>query len=227
MQGANAQRAPVPATSRAVTRAARSHEVGVARGAEADVVREEHRALDVAVAVDRVDAVDHRDAEPGRQRLALEAGRSSSAQVAGSIRRGSESPPDSTEPMKKSRTSPPSFERGLVGLGHLADLLVQRHLRQQRLDVGRRHAGLARRGDALPPDRRRRAGSRRPGPAPSRRRRPGTHGGWAAPSKSQDRLASVRPPAGARGSVQPQGLDRRSGVEGRLSPPPSPSSPPR
>ena len=45
----------------------------IARAAHADVVREDRRALDGAVAVDGVDAVEHRDPEPRRQRLALEA----------------------------------------------------------------------------------------------------------------------------------------------------------
>ena len=101
MQGANVQR-DAGAGDLARRHARRLlDELGVARGAEADVVREEHRALDVAVAVDGVDAVDDRDPEAGRQRLALEAGRSSRPRWPDRSAWGASRAPDSTEPMKK------------------------------------------------------------------------------------------------------------------------------
>src|SRR3954454_6318660 len=49
------------------------HERGVARRAEADVVREDGGAEHVAVAMNGVDAVEQRDPEAGLQRRALEA----------------------------------------------------------------------------------------------------------------------------------------------------------
>ena len=55
----------------------RLDERGIVRGAHADVVREDRRALDGAVAVDGVDAVEHRDPEACRERLALVGGRTS------------------------------------------------------------------------------------------------------------------------------------------------------
>ena len=119
---------------------------GIARAAHADVVREDRRALDRAVAVDGVDAVEHRDPEPRRQRLALVAivhldpggGLVGLGQRIGARQHRAE---------QEVVNFLAVLERFHVGLGHLADLFVQRHLRQQRLDVGRRQARLARGGD--------------------------------------------------------------------------------
>jgi len=105
-----------------------AHEVRVARGAEADVVREDRRAVHVAVAVHGVDAVEDRDVQAGGERGALvavdhvrprgrgvrgrhrpAAGQDAAQVVVGDLRRvGVDVRP--------------------LGLRHLADLLGQRHL---------------------------------------------------------------------------------------------------
>ncbi len=120
------------------------HDLRAARAAEADLVREDRRALEPAVAVDRVDAVDHRDPEARRQRLALVAvvhvdpgvGGVGPRQRVGAAQH---------RPDHQIVDLAPGVQRVLVDLGHLADLLVERHLSEQRLDVGRRHARGARR----------------------------------------------------------------------------------
>ena len=71
MQGANVQSMPVPATSRAVTRAAACTSSGSRVQPSAMLCGKIVDALEPAVSVDRVDAVDHRDPEARRQRLAL------------------------------------------------------------------------------------------------------------------------------------------------------------
>jgi hypothetical protein len=110
-------------------------ELRVARRPEPHVVREHDGAHDVVVPVDRVDAVEQRDLEPRLRRLRVVAvdhlapvgervgllgvgvaSRQQRAQVIGrDVGRGG--------------------EEHLVGLGHLADLLVERHLRDERVDL--------------------------------------------------------------------------------------------
>ena len=109
-------------------------------------MREDRRALDLAVAVDGVDAVEHRDPEPRRQRLALEAvvhldPRRRVVRLGQRVGAGQHRAEQEVVDLRA------VLQRLHVGLGHLADLLVERHLREQRLDVGRRRAGLARGGD--------------------------------------------------------------------------------
>ena len=111
-------------------------EAGVVRGAQADVVREERRAEDVAVAVDGVDAPDHRDyacRSPSRPASRRRRARASRPAVACLFPPGHAPPPLSTEPMWYCPTSAGVIERDLR-LRHLADLLLQRHAGEQLLD---------------------------------------------------------------------------------------------
>ena len=64
---------PVASISSAVAAPIRSTRSGSRDGPEPDLVREDRRADDVVVAVDRVDAVQDRDAQAGRQGRGLEA----------------------------------------------------------------------------------------------------------------------------------------------------------
>jgi hypothetical protein len=61
--GAKVHSWPVTRISSAVAAPIRSISAGIVRRAEADVVREDRRADDVRVAVHRVGAPDHRDAD--------------------------------------------------------------------------------------------------------------------------------------------------------------------
>jgi len=107
----------------------------IARAAHPDVVGEDRRALDRSVAVDGIHAVEHRDPEPRRQRLAL------IAVVhldpgGGLIWFGQRVRARQNRTKHESANFRAVFESFHIGLSHLADFFVQRHLRQQRLDVG-------------------------------------------------------------------------------------------
>ena len=112
-----------------------AHQRRVAGGAQADVVREDRRAVHVAVAVHGVDAVEDRDVQArgqrgplvavdhvrprlgrvrGRHRAA--AGQHAAELVAGDLRRV-------------------GVDVRALGLRHLADLLGERHARQQVVDA--------------------------------------------------------------------------------------------
>ena len=149
-------------------------------------VREQHCALDVAVAVNGVDAVE----DAGRRAGSIAPGSGTesviSAQMSGAVRLGQRVGARQHRAHEELVDFAAAvLERVLVGLGHLADLFVQGHLPDERFDVGGRQAGLARRRDvgsrsaaaAWRPGagrrRRRRVRARRS--RPSRRR---TRGGW-------------------------------------------------
>ena len=109
-------------------------ELRVAGGAQADVVREDDRADHVVVAVHGVHAVEDRHAQPGLERVLLEAVvhvRPVLEAIGLGIRVAA----------GQDRAQEVLFDVALgqlvlLGLGHLADLLVERHLREQRLDLG-------------------------------------------------------------------------------------------
>ena len=116
-------------------RADAADELGVVGGAEPDVVREDRGAVDRAVAVDGVDAVGDRDRQPGRHRRPLVAvdHRRPRRDVVGLGRAPAAAEHGADEP-------PLDVRRGDVGAvdhRHLADLLGQRHPRQQVLDAVR------------------------------------------------------------------------------------------
>ena len=107
----------------------------IARAAQADLVREDDGAQHVVVAVHGVDAVEERNAQtrffgvllqavvqigPGLQAVAF-LGIGIAAAEEGAER----------EVLDIGRI----FERVLLGLGHLADLLVERHLREEGFDL--------------------------------------------------------------------------------------------
>jgi hypothetical protein len=122
-------------------------QLGIAGRAERDVVREDRRPDHVAVAVDRVDAEEDRDLEARLGRAGLEPivhvgpvlervlGRR--VGVAAGKDRAEEQPVDVAQILG---------ELALLGLRHLADLLVQGHLGEQggdlRIEGG--ECGLAR-----------------------------------------------------------------------------------
>ena len=112
-------------------------EIGVARAAEADVVREDHGAEHVAVAVDRVDAVDDRNAKPRLEGvlLALVVDIGPGFEAVALLRIGAAA--------AENRADEILFDVAEVvldvlqlGLGHLADFFVERHLRDDWLDQG-------------------------------------------------------------------------------------------
>ena len=121
-----------PRTSAAVASPICSTSAGSRVAPEADVVREDRRAEHVAVPVHGVDAVDHRDPQPGAQRLRLERvdhrrprPRACSA-AASSRRRRAPSPSRHCGDQRRV-----VGDRAALGLGHLADLLLQRHAAEQ------------------------------------------------------------------------------------------------
>jgi hypothetical protein len=106
----------------------------VAGRAEADVVREDRRALQVAVAVDRVHAVQDRDAEPGlqgRRLVAVDHVGPRLRRVAGRDRAapGEDAAERVGGDQRRIRVDVDPF-----GLGHLPDLLGQGHPAQQVVD---------------------------------------------------------------------------------------------
>ncbi len=110
------------------------HQGGVPGGAQADVVREERGAAHRVVAVHRVDAVDHRDAQRGGQGRALEGvvGVGPGLRVVGADRgvAAGEHRADAVGGEVGAR------DQGvLLDLGHLAELVVERHPAQQVLDT--------------------------------------------------------------------------------------------
>ena len=124
-------------------------------GAEADVVREDHRADDVVVAVHGVDAVEQRDLQARLDRLrlvhlvhrrpVLDAVRSRIRAAAAQHRSDEER-----------RDVGRVLDVLVIGLRHLPDLLFERHLRDDGRDLGierlqpglRGHAGRLREGHA-------------------------------------------------------------------------------
>ena len=88
-------------------------------------------------------------------------------------------------------------ERGLVDLGHLAELLVQGHLGQQRLDVGGRQAGAA--GGRDVGDRRHRRGAR------ARDRTATEHAGARAGARPRGETFAVVGRSGARSASRNTG----------------------
>ena len=135
MHGANAQRMPVPATSSAVTRSARSTSFGIVRRAQADVVRKNHRAIDVVVAVDGVNAVEQRNFQPRLQRLILKFRDEIQPGLRGiAVRRiGTAAAQDGAE--KIFLHVGLVLQRAGIHLHHLADFFVERHLREQRVNL--------------------------------------------------------------------------------------------
>ena len=90
----------------------RLHQRRVARGAEADLVREDRRADDVALAVDGIDAVQDRDPEAGRRARPAGSRRPSRTSASASFGVGLPSPPLRT-PAEDQRRGGPGVD-GLV-----------------------------------------------------------------------------------------------------------------
>jgi hypothetical protein len=170
---------PVARTALPVAAPIALDQLRIARRAEADIVREHGGAEDVVVAVDGIRAPDHRhlDRHVGRHRRVVEGVRPAPAsrpraracRCSASCRRRSGPSQDNTCGRRPA-------SRLDLGLGHLADLLLQRHAgrrsRNPRLERGSLRIALFRCGQAS--GRRRPACRRRRAPAASARpaRRP-------------------------------------------------------
>ena len=145
------------------------HEVDIARRAEPHLLREDRGADDVVVAVDGVDAVQHRDAEPRVERRVLvvldhpvPAGRVV-------LCRGSAAAAEHrAEELGRHALG---VDRALLQLGHLPDLLLDRHLGEEG-----RGADRGRQGRVVPVD----AGGEATATAAGRRRRRGRRRARAA-----------------------------------------------
>ena len=122
----------------------------VARGAQADVVRKDHGADHVAVAVHGVDAVEERDLQARLEGMGLDVlvhrapvldGVGLRIRIAAAQHR----------PEEVLLDVGPVLDEQLIGLGHLADLLVERHLREKGLGLGveRQQLRLRRHGSGL------------------------------------------------------------------------------
>jgi hypothetical protein len=108
-------------------------------------VREDHGPDDVVVAVDGVDAVEERDAQarlPRDRLIAVVHVGPAGRRLVG--RRGAAAAEDRAEEVVLDVRLAP--QGAALGLGHLADLLVERHVAEERLDV-RVRAGARRRRD--------------------------------------------------------------------------------
>ena len=127
----------MPASSRAVIRAGLLDERRVARRPQADVVREDDRPVHVVVPVNRVDPVDDRDLEPALERPRLELVVGLRPALGGDVVGvGIAAAEDRAEGVLR--------DVGLVldgleiGLGHLADLLVEGHRLEPLVGLRRR-----------------------------------------------------------------------------------------
>ena len=111
------------------------HQPGIMRGPQADMMGENHRALDVVVPVDGVNSVNQRNFQPGLARLRLEF-RDELQPVLRRVARGgvgiTAAQDGAEEIFPHVRLV---LERAGIHLDHLADFLVQRHLRQQRVHL--------------------------------------------------------------------------------------------
>jgi hypothetical protein len=118
-------------------------EFRVACGAESDVVREDRRAPQFAVAMHGIDTVHERNSKVRAQGLHLEAIDCIGPAV-GSI--GIHGIIAAVEDRTEKQLSHfGALQSDARGLGHLANLLGQAHLAQQLFDVGRGNAGCAHR----------------------------------------------------------------------------------
>ncbi len=155
---------PEARVSSAVIVADPAHQPRVAGGAEADVVREDGRAQQVAVAVHRVHAVEQRDAQPGAAAPRAGTRRPCRPTPAAVLGVGTEPPPESTLPRpERGDQRRVVGDVGALGLGHLADLLGQGHPAEQVGDPRARPA--ARRPGTAVGTRRARASVRAADPA--------------------------------------------------------------
>ena len=127
-------------------------QLGIARGAEPDIVREQSRAGDIVVTVDRIDAEDDRDRNAIRLRT-----QGHGTKIADQLRPVSRGRTfiavRPAVPAGEDRAERVGFEvlgrdRADVGLDELADLLLDRHFRDQRIDA-RFGFGVGDRGGAF------------------------------------------------------------------------------
>ena len=109
------------------------HQFRVAGAAQADVVRKNDGAGDVVVPVHGIDAIDQRDAQSRLQRVPLVAIHHVGPTPQGVV--GLVLGPRSAAAQKRTQEVfldiGGILQRALIGLAHLADLLIERHLRQQ------------------------------------------------------------------------------------------------
>jgi hypothetical protein len=125
-------------------------EARVTRAAEADVVREEDRPDHVVVAVDGVDAVHERDAQAGLEGVRLITVVHLRPAGGRAVGRGGAAAAQHRAEEEVSDVGLP-LEARAVGLGHLADLLVERHVAEEGLHVpGGRGGRVGRGGSAAP-----------------------------------------------------------------------------
>ncbi len=108
----------------------------VARAAQADIVREDHRVEHVVVPVYGVDAVEDRDLEPGvpRTRLQTVVEIGPGLQAVAFLGVGTAAAEQRTDEVLLDVGRVLEFV--LLGLSHLADLLLERHLRQEGFSLG-------------------------------------------------------------------------------------------
>ncbi len=124
---------PVAAISAAVATPDAAHQVGVVGRAQADVVREDGRAHHSRVTMHCVDAVEQRDAQPGRQRgllVAVDHSQPVRGRVAG--RRAAAAAEHRAD---EGAGHVARLDAALLDLRHLTDLLGQGHLGQQGRDA--------------------------------------------------------------------------------------------
>ncbi len=129
----------MPTSSRAVIRAAFSTRAGIASRAQTDVVGEDDRPVHVVVPMHRVDPVDQGDLEPAlecpRLELVVGLGPALGSDVVGVGITSAE------HRAQRVARNVGLVVNGLeIGLGHLADLLVQSHGLEQFLGFRRRGA---------------------------------------------------------------------------------------
>ncbi len=105
----------------------------IIRGTEPDVVREDRRAFDVVVPMHGVHAIQHRDAETGPERGLLVR----LDHVVPGLRGvgGRDAAAAAEDRPKADLARRRRVDRILLDLGHLADLLVERHFAQQGCDA--------------------------------------------------------------------------------------------
>ena len=174
------------------------HQVDVVRRAEPDLLGEDRGARDVVVAVDGVDAVEHRDAEPGVERRVLvvldhpvPAGRV--------VLRGGATAAAQDRAEQQVRHAL-RVDRALLELGHLPDLLLDGHLGEES-----RGAGRGREGRVVPVG----AGRGRRGRGARGRRRRGRRLGRAATrdERGGEEQRERRPGSGHRAPLRVDGGD--------------------
>ena len=118
----------------------RFDEFGIMRRAQADVVRKNHRANNVVVPVNGINAIEQRNFQPRLQRLRVKFIHALAARSAGELSAGIGTAAAQHRAEKIFLNIGFVLQREHVRLHHLADFFVERHLREEflRLRFGAR-----------------------------------------------------------------------------------------